>query len=452
MSNAKLPIIALVGQANVGKSSLFNLLVKARRNIVAREAGTTRDSIAEIIELSGKAAWLIDTAGLKDPDDDFEAGIQEQIENAIENADLICLLIDASAPISSEDRQIAKKALKSRKPVILIANKIDRNLRATTADFLKLGISEIFLLSTTTRSGLSLLLDYFGEWLPQRSLTKEEKSLKIALLGRPNVGKSALFNSLVQKQQAYVSERAGTTRDVNRQKIKFERQTVELLDTAGVRRSGKIEVGIEKFSVLRTLAAIEESDLCLLLMDVNEPATAVEQKIAGLVKEAGKGLVIVISKWDSLAEKDAFSADRLAAKLRQEFDFVPWASLLFTSAVDGQNVTKIFELAVEINHRRKQQITTSKLNVWLQGALRKHPPAGLKNKHPKLNYVTQIGQQPPTFQIFGRFVNYLHWSYKRFLERQLREEFDFQGTALKLRFSEKSPLTLREKVKNGHHR
>ena len=306
MNNSKLPIIALVGRANVGKSSLFNLLVKAKRNIVAREAGTTRDSIAEVIELAGKAVWLIDTAGLKDPVDDFEVGIQEQIESAIESADLICLLLDASAPIGSEDRQIAKKALKSRKPVILIANKIDRNLRAEKADFLKLGISEIFLLSTTTRSGLGQLLDYLAEWLPQRSFKKEAKSLKIALLGRPNVGKSALFNCLAKKQQAYVSERAGTTRDVNRQKMKFENQTIELLDTAGVRRSGKIEVGVEKFSVLRTLAAIEESDLCLLLMDVNEPATAVEQKIAGLVKEAGKGLVIVISQWDSLVGKRCF--------------------------------------------------------------------------------------------------------------------------------------------------
>ena len=437
MSSAKLPIIALVGRANVGKSSLFNLLVKARRNIVAREAGTTRDSIAEIIELAGKPAWLTDTAGLKDPDDEFEAGIQEQIETAIEAADLICLLIDASAPISSEDRRLAKKALKSRKKVVLIANKVDRNHRALPADFLKFGIPDILLLSTTTRVGFKDLLAYLEAWLPRGKLKREDKVLKIALIGRPNVGKSALFNALIQKQQAYVSKRAGTTRDVNRHQIKFESRTLELLDTAGVRRSGKIQVGVEKFSVLRTLAAIEESEICLLLLDVSEPATAVEQKIAGLVKEAGKGLIIIITKWDNLQEEDDTIGDRLTAKLRQEFDFVPWASLVFTSAVTGRNVTKIFELVLAIDERRNSQITTSKLNLWLQASVRKHPPAGLKNTHPKLNYVTQIGQRPPTFQIFGRFATCLHWGYKRFLERQLRETFDLEGTALRLRFREK---------------
>ena len=238
-------------------------------------------------------AWLIDTAGLKDPADDFEATIQEQIGEAMESADVICLLIESFNQIDQDDRFLAKKALKSKKEVILIVNKIDLNLKATEADFLKLGIKNVFLISTTTKQGVVNLTAHLSEKLPALTLKKDDDILKVAILGRPNVGKSALFNGLVKKQQALVSERAGTTRDVNRQKIKFEKQTIEFLDTAGIRRSGKIEVGVEKFSVLRTLSAIEESDICLLLMDVNELATALEQKIAGMAKQSGKGLIIV---------------------------------------------------------------------------------------------------------------------------------------------------------------
>ena len=438
MSATQIPIIALVGQANVGKSSLFNLLLKSRRNIVAREAGTTRDSIAEIIEMGGRAAWLTDTAGLKDADNDFEAGIQEQIKAAIDSADLICLLVDASAPLTTADRQLAKRALKSRKPTILIANKIDRNRQAREADFLKLGISDIRLLSATTREGLDGLLKCLKGRLPKAKPPAQDRPLKIALLGRPNAGKSALFNALARKRQAYVAAEPGTTRDINRGRVQLQQETFELLDTAGMRRSGKIEVGVEKFSILRTLAAIEESDVCLLLMDVEQTATAVDQKIAGLVKDAGKGLILVISKWDNRPEKDAGYADRLAAKLRQAFDFVPWAGLVFSSAEQQRNLTKILEMADAINKRRDQAIATSKLNLWLQASVSHQPPAGLKDRQPKLQYVTQIGRQPPAFVIFGRFVDYLHWSYKRFLERRLREEFDFQGTAIKLQFREKS--------------
>ena len=445
MSKSKIPIIALVGQTNVGKSSLFNVLLRTKRNIVAREAGTTRDSIAEIIELDNKPAWLIDTAGLKDPEDNFEASIQEQIDSAIESADLICLLIEAPGQIDQADRSLAKKALKSKKTVILVVNKADQNLRATETDFLKLGIKDIFLTSATTRQGIHQLLDYLTGWLPKTSFKQETDVLKIAILGRPNVGKSALFNSLAKKQQALVSERAGTTRDINRQKIKFEQQTIELLDTAGIRRSGKIKVGIEKFSVLRTLQAVEESDICLLLIDVNELATAVEQKIAGLVKKAGKGLIIIITKWDSLSDKDAFSADAIGAKLKQKFDFVPWASLIFTSAVTGRNITKIFELTLAIQSRRRQEVPGDRLNLWLRNTTLQHYPAGLKRKRPQLNKVIQINNNPPTFQFFGSLVQYLHWSYKRFLERKLREEFDYQGTAMILQFQEKTHT-------NGHNR
>ena len=437
MSRKATPTIALIGQTNVGKSSLFNLLLKHRRNIVAREPGTTRDSITELIEIvNDKYVWLIDTAGLKDPQDDFEATIQDQIDLAINTADLICLLVEAHKPLNHQDRLLAKTALKAKKKVILIVNKYDLNVRAQTTDFVRLGIQDAFLLSTTTRAGLKPLLEYFANYIPISS-PKLENCIKVALLGRPNVGKSALFNSLIKKQQAIVSQRAGTTRDVNRQKIRFEKQSIEFLDTAGIRRSGKIEVGVEKFSFARTMAAIAESDICLLLIDVNELATAVEQKIAGMVKEAGKGLVIVITKWDNLENKDEFSINKIQHKIKLEFEFTPWAPLILTSSITGRNVAKIFDLILEISNRRRQKISTSQLNRYLQKTIALHPPAGLKNRHPKLNYITQIDTDPPTFQFFGSHMQFLHWSYKRFLERKFREEFDYQGTAIVFSFREK---------------
>ena len=436
MSQTKTPIIALIGQTNTGKSSLFNRLVGYRRNIVAYEAGTTRDSIGELIELApDKSAWLVDTAGLKTATDDFELTIQEQIETAVETADIICLVVEAQGQLDTTDRSLAKTALKSQKTVGLIANKIDLNQTARTDDFKQLGIKNIFLTSATTSAGIKALVAGLAELLPVKKMPKEESKITVALLGRPNAGKSALFNSLVKKQQALVAERAGTTRDINRMQIRFNQQVIELLDTAGLRRAGKVERGVEKFSVLRTLATLKASDISLLLIDVNELTTSMEQKIAGLVKDAGCGLILIISKWDTV-DKDAKTADYVLAQLKEDFKFVPWCSVVFTSAVTGQNVSKIFELVLAIANRRQQTITTSKLNNYLQTAIQKHPPAG--KYQPKLNYVTQTDTAPPTFCFFGRHVDQLHFSYKRFLETELRSQFDLQGTAINLIFREKS--------------
>ena len=438
MAKKTIPTVAFIGQTNVGKSSLFNLFVKHKRNIVAKEAGTTRDSIYELTEITdNQYLWLIDTAGLKKAEDDFELTIQDQINLAINNADLICVLIEAHKPLDYKDRNLAKMALKTKKKVILVVNKVDLNHRARSSDFAKLGIKDIFLISTTTRAGIVDLINYLSLNLPKIKPSKEDSIMRISLLGRPNVGKSALFNSLAKKQQALVSEQAGTTRDINRLKIRFNQQAIEFLDTAGMRRSGKIEVGIEKFSIMRTMLAIADSDICLLLIDVNELATAVEQKIAGIVKESGKGLIIVVTKWDSLEAKDEFSINEIKARIKNQFEFVPWASFIITSAITGRNVAKILEIALSIHRRRQQTISTSKLNKYLQQTINLHPPAGLKNRHPRLNYITQIDTSPPTFQFFGSHMTYLHWSYKRFLERKFREEFDYEGTALVFNFKEK---------------
>ena len=467
----KLPIVAIVGRANVGKSSLFNAVLERKEAIVAREAGTTRDSIMALAEythpdLDTSHFWLVDTAGIKDPEDDFEFTIQEQIIQAADSADVIWVVVEADVPVTEEDRRVAKMALKSRKPVFLIVNKVDKAKGQDLTLFLKLGIKDIFHTSTTQNRGIDALLDKLVSIIPQMSERADDDRLRIAVLGRPNVGKSSLFNTLAKKQQAIVADKAGTTRDVNRAVVRYHGREVEIMDTAGIRRSGKIETGIERFSVVRALAAIEQSDVCLMLMDANELNTALDQKIAGMVKEAGKGLVLVVSKWDTLkherevetdiettdakgrkvvdtitetvTETDPFARDRIAAEIAQTYDFVPWAPLIFTSAVTGQNVTKIFDIASDIDAERHKRIPTRDLNKFLREMVDKHPPAGLKNRLPKLNYMVQETDNPtPAFKIFSSHTQYVHWSYRRYLERNLRERFGFTGTAVQLWFIEK---------------
>lgn len=433
-----LPIVAIVGRANVGKSSLFNAILDRREAIVAYEAGTTRDAITAKAEWKGQNFWLVDTAGMKDAEDEFEFTIQEQITQAADSADVIWVVVEANIAISEEDRRIAKLALKTRKPVFLVLNKVDKARGTDLEGFDRLGIKPILPTSTTQNRGIEQLLDTLLEHIPKASLADNPDVVRVALIGRPNVGKSHLFNTLAKKQQAIVADFAGTTRDINRTTVRYNGHEIELMDTAGIRRSGKIGQGIEHFSVIRSLAAIEQADVCLLLMDVNELHTGLDQKIAGMVKDAGKGLVLVVSKWDSVEGKDAFTRDALAPQIAASFDFVPWAQLIFTSAVTGQNVTKIFDLALAIVDRRKRRISTSELNNWLASVVAKHPPAGLKNRAPKLNYMVQEDDNPiPAFKIFGAHTKFLHWSYRRYMERDLRAHYNYEGTAIQLWFIEK---------------
>jgi GTPase len=447
--SSKVPVIAIVGRANVGKSSLFNALTGKREAIVAREPGTTRDSIASRLSTPLGDYWLVDTAGMKAPEDDFELTIQDQITEAAAAADLILVVIEAATGISEDDRRVAKLALKSKKPVLLVVNKADQALKAKQSDFLGLGIKKVLLTAATQKRGLDELVEALEAIIPPGKYRSDPGRIRLALLGRPNVGKSSLFNTLAKKQQAIVSDRAGTTRDVNRTVVKFEGTEIELLDTAGIRRSGRIERGIEQFSVLRALAAIEEADICLLLMDANELNVALDQKIAGLVKEAGKGLVLVVSKWDSL-DKDAYTRDAIAPQIAHSYDFVPWAPLIFTSSETGQNVTKIFELAMQISKNRHSNFKTTELNKWLQNVMYAHPPAGLKNRHPKLRYmVHEEGNPIPSFKIFGSQTKFLHWSYKRYMDREFRLVWPMDGTPIKFWFIEQhgdSPTVRRSKA------
>jgi GTP-binding protein len=434
----RVPIVAIVGRTNVGKSSLYNYILKTRHAIVAREPGTTRDSLMSKSNYDGHDFWLVDTAGFKNPEDDFEETIQEQIYQAAENADVIWVMTEADVPINDDDRKIVAIALKSKKPTYLIINKIDKLKKAKINHIDKVGIKEFIPISVSQGKGIEQLLDKLVSVIPKiESKPTNTKSLKLAIIGRPNVGKSSLFNTLANKQQAIVADRAGTTRDLNKTTVKYHEKEIELIDTAGIRRSGKITVGVEKFSVLRAISAIEQSDVCLLLMDCNELNVQLDQKLAGLIEEAGKGLILVISKWDSVEDKSPYTRDDMAKQIAVGFDFVAWAPLIFTSSVTGQNVTKIYDIALEITANRAKKISTNELNEWLHKTVSRHPPAGIKNFMPKLNYIVQeTDNDLPAFKIFGSQARAVHWSYKRYLERQLREAFGFEGSPIEIWFTD----------------
>lgn len=451
----KLPIVALVGQTNAGKSSILNRMAHKNIAIVAREEGTTRDNVITTIDDS---FILIDTAGLKDPSDDFEASIQEQIADAIDSADVIMVTLDSSKYFDHRDARIAKDALRSGKPVLLALNKCDLGESLPITEFRALGIApeQTYYVSATTGQGITRLKESLESILsgtgvasargderkrrgPKRAINP---SLEVALIGRPNVGKSSLFNALGKKQQAIVSSKQGTTRDINRVLVKYKGREIEILDTAGLRKPGKREVGIEKFSAIRTLAAIEEADICCLLVDSTEPHSKLDQSLAGQIVEAGKGIIMVVTKSDLLENAEPTNyfgeenvgnrtaADFLIDALEKDFDFLPYVPVLLTSSETGENVTQLFELALTIDEARHTEIKTSDLNKILNEAIVSHPPAGLKNTRPKPKYIVQTDVCPPWFVVHGHDLGLLHWSWKRFLERKIREKYPMIGTPI----------------------
>ena len=463
----KLPIVALVGQTNAGKSSILNRMAHKNIAIVAREEGTTRDNVMATIDDS---FILVDTAGLKDPSDDFEASIQEQIQDAIESADVILVTLDSSKYFDNRDRRIAKDALRSGKPVLLVLNKCDLGESLPIEEFRALGIApeNICYTSATTGHGIANLKEEVLAFISRRRGVRRLASrgvapsdrgdgpdgraperdinatplLRIALIGRPNVGKSSLFNALAKKQQAIVSSKQGTTRDVNRVRVKYKGRDLEILDTAGLRKPGKREVGIEKFSAIRTLAAIEEADVCCLLVDSTEPHSKLDQSLAGQIVGSGKGIIMVVTKADLLENaeptnyfgednaKNRTAADYLLDQLEKDYDFLPYAPVLITSSETGENITRLFELALQIDEARHTEVKTVELNKILNETVVSHPPAGLKNTRPKPKYIVQTDVCPPWFVVHGHDLGLLHWSWKRFLERKVREKYPFVGTPI----------------------
>lgn len=425
----RLPVVALIGQTNAGKSSLLNRFAKKNVAIVAREEGTTRDNVSVKID---DTFLLVDTAGLKNPEDDFESSIQAQITDAIDSADLILLTLDSSLFPSEKDKRIAKMALKSKKPVFLLLNKSDLGSSLENSEFLSLGIKpdNTFRTSATTGQGIKEVKTAIYKSLPPSpKLTEPENLLKLALIGRPNVGKSSLFNSLAKKQQAVVSSKQGTTRDINRVDIRFKNRPIEILDTAGLRKPGRREVGIEKFSAIRTFKAIEEADICALLIDATEPHSKLDQSLAGEIVKAGKGIIVILTKTDLVNDTDKILDD-----LEYDYKFIPYAPVIITSSVTGSNVTKLPELALEIDEARHTTIKTSELNKILSSAILEHTPAGLKGSRPKPKYLVQTDTCPPWFVVHGHGLSTLHWSWKRFLENKLRETYPFIGTPIMLSY------------------
>lgn len=438
------PIVALVGRPNVGKSTFFNRLVGERKAIVEDLPGTTRDRLYGDTEWNGRIFTVVDTAGLLLEEDDLTEGtpqieiarrVREQAELAIAEADVIILLVDTREGLTAADAAVAEVLRNSSKPVVLAANKADNKERSLDAvEFYALSLGDPIPMSAYHGIGTGDVLDQVTAFLPVLEEEEPEVSAKIAIVGRPNVGKSSLLNRLLGKERSVVSEVPGTTRDSIDTLLKVDGQDILLIDTAGVRRRGKIERGVEKYSVLRTLRAIERSDVALLLIDASEGVTAQDTHVAGMILEQLKGVAILVNKWDLIVkDNDTFNA--FMAHVRDAFNFIPYAPILFISAKSGQRVGQVLPLAMQIASERRKRISTADLNDLLRKATYDHPPTAIhKGAHLRLYYATQPQAEPPVFLFFANNAALIHWGYERYLENRIRETYGFNGTPIKIVF------------------
>lgn len=437
------PIVALVGRPNVGKSTFFNRLIGERKAIVEDIPGTTRDRLYGDSEWNGRSFTVVDTAGLLFEDEDelqevaeIARRTREQAQLAIEEADVIVFMVDTREGLNAADAEVASVLRLTSKPVILAANKADNQERALDAvEFYSLNLGEPIPMSAYHGIGTGDVLDRVTEMLPPTPDEEEdEAAVKVAIVGRPNVGKSSLLNRLLGQDRSVVSSVPGTTRDSIDTPLDVNGTRVVLIDTAGIRRRGKIEQGIEKYSVLRALRAIERSDVSLLLIDAEEGVTAQDTHIAGMILDQLKGVAILVNKWD-LVIKDNDSFNAFTKHVREEFKFIPYAPLLFVSAKTGQRVDKVIPLALEIAQERQRRIPTSQLNTLLREAVHAHPPTAIhKGAHVRLYYATQPQVSPPVFLFFANNAEELHWGYERYLENRLRDQYGFVGTPIKIVF------------------
>lgn len=429
------PIVAIVGRPNVGKSTLFNRLVGERRAIVDEVPGTTRDRLYGVTEWNGRPFTVVDTGGLTfEEAGEVEQRIVEQAQEAIARADLIVFMVDATAGPLAVEYDIADLLRQTNKPVLLAANKADNRQRSLEAvEFYQLGMGEPIPISTIHGTGTGDLLDRVVAEFPPGESEEEEAAMRLAVVGRPNVGKSSLLNALAGEDRTMVSEVPGTTRDVVDTLIDYKGTPVLLVDTAGIRRRGRVEQGVEKYSVLRAIHAVERSDVAALLLDASVGVTAQDSHVAGYVLEAAKGLVVVANKWD-LVKKGSSTMQEYEREIRQALNFVHFAPVVFTSALTGQRVERVVDLALEIAAERDKRIPTAPLNAAMQEAYVKHPPPTARGKSLRLLYVTQAGVRPPTFVFFVNDPKMVHFSYSRYLENDIRARFGFQGTPIRLVF------------------
>jgi GTP-binding protein len=433
-------IVAIVGRPNVGKSTLFNRLTESRDAIVKEVSGVTRDRIYGKGEWNGKVFSVIDTGGYAiNSDDIFEAEIRRQVDLAIEEATVIIFMVDVMSGITEMDELVAKKLRKSGKPVAVVANKVDNTQRiGMSAEFYSFGLGEVFDLSATNGTGTGEILDAIVPFFNfDEDISREEDSLpRIAVVGRPNVGKSSLINALTGEERNIVTNISGTTRDAIHTRYNSFGFDFILIDTAGIRKKAKVHEDIEYYSVLRSIRTIENADVCIVMIDASEGIQKQDLSIYYIAEKNSKGIVVLVNKWD-LVDKDHTTIKAYETKLREQlapFNDVP---IIFTSVITKQRIYQAIEAAIKVNQNRTKKIATSVLNEVLLPIIHATPPAAVKGKYIKIKYVQQLPTHSPAFAIFCNLPQYVQDAYKRFIENRLRDEFDFEGVPIKVFFRKK---------------
>ena len=435
------PLIAIVGRPNVGKSMLFNKLVGQRLSIVEDTPGVTRDRLYAEAEWRNRKFDLVDTGGIEpSADSQILAFMRQQAEIAIQHATVILFVCDIKTGLTASDQEVANMLLRSQKPVVLAVNKMDQ-VGITNPDiyeFYNLGLGDPIAVSAVHGHGTGDLLDACMEYFPPEDEEEEEDDvIKVAIIGKPNVGKSSLVNRILGEQRVIVSDMAGTTRDAVDSYFENQKGKYLFIDTAGMRKKSKVDDRIEKFSVLRATMAIERSDVCLIMIDAREGVTEQDTKVAGLAHEAGKACIIVVNKWDAI-EKDDKTMDHMRQDIRRDLSYMTYAPIVFISALTGQRVDRLFDLINYVNDQASLRITTGMLNTVLADATARVQPPTDKGRRLKIYYMTQIGIKPPHFVCFCNDAKLFHFSYQRYLENQIRSTFGLEGTPVRLTIRQKS--------------
>lgn len=435
------PLVAIVGRPNVGKSMLFNKLTGQRTSIVEDTPGVTRDRIYGDCEWCGRHFSLVDTGGIEpDTDSDMLKFMRRQAEIGIELADAIIMVADVRSGVTAADQDVATMLRKSGKPVALAVNKCDSIglVNADAFEFYSLGIGDLFETSAVHGHGTGDLLDWVLENIPENDEEDEDSDvIKVAIVGKPNVGKSSLLNRILGEERVIVSNVAGTTRDAIDSYFENETGKYCFIDTAGMRRKSKVDDAIEKYSNMRSISAIERADVCLILIDAGDGVTEQDTKIAGLVHEAGKAAIIVVNKWDAVEDKETNTMRDMEAKVRQGLSYMLYAPVLFISALTGSRVDKLFQLIQDVHAQNTMRITTGALNSVLADATARVQPPTDKGRRLKIYYMTQASSKPPHFVIFCNDARLFHFSYQRYLENQIREVFGLQGTPIRITIRQK---------------
>ncbi len=433
------PTVAIVGRPNVGKSTFFNYIVGKRISIVQDEPGVTRDRIYADATWKGKTFTLIDTGGIEPESEDIIVSqMRTQANIAIDIADVIIFLTDIKQGVTAADKEISLMLKKSKKPIVLVCNKAD-NYGKTSDDiyeFYNLGLGDPYPVSSVNAIGIGDVLDAIYEEFPETEKEDDNEAIKVAVIGKPNVGKSSLVNKILGENRVIVSDIAGTTRDAIDSEFENEFGKYVFIDTAGIRRKSKVEEKIEKYSVMRSVLAVERADVCLLMIDANEGVTEQDKKIAGEAHEAGKASIIVINKWDTY-EKDEHTIEEYKKKVYEELAYLSYAPIIFISAKTGQRVNKLFELINQVANQNALRVSTSVLNQVLNEAIAIVQPPTDKGKRLKIYYMTQASTKPPTFVVFVNDKKLFHFSYERYLVNQIRKEFTLTGTPVRIMVREK---------------